>query len=120
MEGDLWGTDSWADPQMLFGPYNWNPPPDSKEYCSWDSANTKNCNNHDYEKGLISLVHAAGGEVYPSIGGWTLSDPFPALAASSEARANFAANCAQMIREYDFDGVSPGVVLLYHLYILCV
>lgn len=21
--GDLWGTDSWADPNLLFGPYDW-------------------------------------------------------------------------------------------------
>ena len=50
-------------------------------------------------------MHAAGGEIYPSLGGWTLSDPFPALAASAVARANFAANCVQLIREYDFDGI---------------
>jgi len=105
VDGDLWGTDSWADPHMLFGPYNWNPPAGAEQYCSWDAPNTKNCNAHSYEEGLIHLVHAAGGEIYPSLGGWTLSDPFPALAASAVARANFAANCVQLIREYDFDGI---------------
>ena len=103
--GDLWGTDSWADPNLLFGPYNWNPPANEKKYCSWDAPNTKACNNHFYEEGLIHLVHAAGAEIYPSLGGWTLSDPFPKMAANSEARKNFARNCVELIKEYDFDGI---------------
>lgn len=70
--GNMWGTDNWADPNLLFGPYNWNPSAGSKEYCSWDYPTSKVCNYHHYEKGLIHLVHAAGAEIYPSIGGWTL------------------------------------------------
>ena len=87
------------------GPYNWNPQEGSKEYCSWDAPYVKACNHHFYEEGLISLVHAAGATLYPSLGGWTLSDPFPAMAASAEARANFAKNCVKLIEEYDFDGL---------------
>ena len=105
VNGDIWGTDSWADANLLFGPYNWNPPEGSKEYCSWDAPNVKACNTHVYEEGLISLVHAAGATLYPSLGGWTLSDPFPALAASTTARANFAKNCAKLVEEYNFDGI---------------
>merc|ERR1712190_404280 len=41
-EGNLYGTDSWADPQVLFGPINWNPADDSESAptykCSWDAA----------------------------------------------------------------------------------
>lgn len=55
------------------------------------------------------MVHAAGGEIYPSLGGWTLSDPFPAMAASATARARFAQNCVDLILEYDFDGEAPLV-----------
>ncbi len=44
-------------------------------------------------------------EVYPSIGGWTLSDPFPALAANEATRLTFAANCVKLIEDYDFDGI---------------
>ena len=33
-DGDLWGTDSWADPQVLFGPSDWNPAPGGPTYCS--------------------------------------------------------------------------------------
>ena len=106
--GDVWGTDSWGDPNVLFGPYNWNSGPGSRRYCSWDGPNTKACNNHDYEKGLIHLVHAAGAELYPALGGWTLSDAFPVMAASSTARANFAQNCVDLITEYGFDGIDIG------------
>lgn len=44
-------------------------------------------------------------EVYPSIGGWTLSDPFPNLAANPAARKKFADNCVKLIEAYDFDGI---------------
>ena len=83
---------------------NWNPAEGSKEYCSWDSATERACSHHDYEKGLIHLVHSAGAEIYPSIGGWTLSDAFSALAASATARAAFAQNCINLILDYEFDG----------------
>jgi chitinase len=103
--GDLWGTDSWGDPNVLFGPYDWNPSESSKEFCSWDSPTDRPCNYHKYQQGLIHLVHAAGAELYPSIGGWTLSDAFPAMSANPTARANFAKNCIELIQAYDFDGI---------------
>ena len=107
--GNIYGTDSWADPQVLFGPIDWNPPPEGDEAetykCSWDKPNTKACNHHKVEEGLIHLAHAAGAEIYPSIGGWTLSDAFPAMAASTSARSNFASKCAQLVQEYQFDGI---------------
>lgn len=54
-------------------------------------------------------------EVYPSIGGWTLSDPFSELAASAESRKRFAENCVKLIDTYDFDGIDidweyPGYI----------
>jgi chitinase len=103
-QGNIWGTDSWADPNVLFGPYNWNPTEGSVEYCSWDSPTERACSHHNYEQGLIHLVHAAGAEIFPSIGGWTLSDAFPSMAASETARATFAQNCVSLISDYGFDG----------------
>ena len=44
-------------------------------------------------------------EVYPSIGGWTLSNNFPKMAADAAARATFATNCVKLIEAYDFDGI---------------
>jgi len=103
--GNLWGTDSWGDPNVLFGPHNWNPSENETEYCSWDTPTTKSCNTHHYEEGLIYRVHAAGAEIYPSLGGWSLSDPFPEMTADAVARMNFAEKCVELIEEYDFDGL---------------
>jgi chitinase len=40
----------------------------------------------------------------PSLGGWSLSDPFPAMAKNEESRLNFANNCIKLVEEMDFDG----------------
>jgi chitinase len=75
----------------------------------------KNCAHHKYEDGLIHRVHAAGAEIYPAIGGWTLSKTFPAMAANATARTNFAKQCIDLIRDYGFDGIDidweyPGFI----------
>ena len=51
------------------------------------------------------MAHEAGAEVYPSLGGWSLSDPFPAMAADPISRMNFAQKCVELIIDYDFDGI---------------
>ena len=78
---------------------------EGREYCSWDGPNLKTCNRHFYEDGLIYQAKAAGAEVWPSIGGWSLSDPFPAMANSEVSREKFADNCVKLIEEYGFDGI---------------
>jgi chitinase len=40
----------------------------------------------------------------PSLGGWSLSDPFPAMAANEQSRLNFADNCIKLVEEMNFDG----------------
>ena len=117
IHGNLYGTDDWADPQLLHGPYIYNEgeqTPD-KYKCSWDGPNLQNCNHHDTSKGLIQLAHEAGVEVMPSIGGWTLSDNFPTIAADPVKRNNFAQQCIELIVSYGFDGIDidweyPGYV----------
>ena len=98
---------SWADPITLFGFYDWMAEPGTgHEYCSWDGPNEEPvCNHHHYEEGLIYMAHQAGAEVYPSIGGWSLSDPFPTMAANAEYRANFVRQCIALIKNYNFDGI---------------
>jgi chitinase len=107
IHGDIYGTDNWADPNVLFGAYDWNAiPGGANEYCSWDAAGEPPvCAGHQYETGLIYLSHSNGVEVYPSIGGWTLSDNFPTLAANEASRKKFAENCVKLIQDYDFDGI---------------
>jgi hypothetical protein len=92
---------------VLFGAYDWNAiPGGANEYCSWDAAGEPPvCAGHQYETGLIYLSHSNGVEVYPSIGGWTLSDNFPTLAANEASRKKFAENCVKLIQDYDFDGI---------------
>jgi chitinase len=65
----------------------------------------RQCNGHYYDKGLIERAHSQGASVYISIGGWTISTMFPALAASAQARRTFAKNCVGLIREYGIDGI---------------
>jgi len=101
---------------VLYGPFDWSG--SGTEYCSWDGpGEPPNCAAHTNEEGgLIQLSHEAGVEVYPSIGGWTLSDHFPKLAADPAARQKFAENCVKLIEDYDFDGIDidweyPGYVV---------
>ena len=74
--GFIWGTDAWADSNLLvsaetheyiesslnaatdysrrsvqFGPQNWNPGPNDPTYCSWDGPSWKSCKSHMYEEG---------------------------------------------------------------------
>ena len=121
-QGDIWGTDAWGDPNVLFGEYDWNwVPGGANTYCSWDGpGEPPTCAGHKYHTGLISQAHSAGVEVYPSIGGWTLSDPFSKLAENSAARTKFAENCVKLIEDYDFDGIDIDwevrtPVLFYYL-----
>ncbi len=106
-KGDIWGTDGFADSKALYGEVNWNwVAGQGGTFCTWDSAGQPPlCQGHRYETGLIYQAHKAGVEVYPSIGGWTLSSLFPAMAKSPVARKTFAANCVKLIESYDFDGI---------------
>jgi len=107
--GNIWGTDDWADPRVLFGDVNLNAgtcgegSPGCR--CSWVKPEVKSCSYHIEGMGLISRVHAAGKEIWPSIGGWTLSDAFPAMAKNPASRAKFAENCIGLIKDYGFDGI---------------
>jgi len=106
-QGDIFGTDMWADPITLFGFYDWMAEEGTaNEYCSWDEPGVQpNCMTHNYQEGLIYLAHEAGAEVYPSLGGWSLSDPFPVMASDAGARGHFARQCVELIKSYNFDGI---------------
>lgn len=85
--GSLTGTDAWADSILLRGEHNWN--------------------NGGYlpNTGLIDLAHQNNVKVFVSIGGWTLSGNFPAIAADPAKRQYFASECARVILTYGFDGI---------------
>ena len=98
-------TDEWADPQLLFGPYLYGDQSEENYRCSWDGPGATNCNYHDTTKGLLHLAQSQGVEVWPSIGGWTLSDNFPSIAADPVLREHFAQQCVDLIKAYGFDGI---------------
>jgi len=178
-DGYIFGTDSWADANILYGPYKFNgvpeylpeeckgglgqdygynvymqqqennvatnstgrrmrvlqqqgttlavddddldnnnnedsSPPPAKiitaecaffEQCHRNFPKSKSCNVHKYTEGLIYQSHIAGTQIYPSIGGWTLSSNFPIVAASPNKRKRFAEECVGLIADYGFDGI---------------
>jgi hypothetical protein len=106
--GNIYGTDRWGDPQLLFGPYV--PFMEGGAFtgvqrCSYDGPAEINCAYHERDRGLIHLAHSQGAEVYPSIGGWTLSQHFPALSADPVARDTFAKKCIDILAYHNFDGI---------------
>jgi chitinase len=54
---------------------------------------------------LVEKAHEHSVKVVISIGGWTLSQNFSPIAASPERRRNFAHSCADLVRNYNVDGV---------------
>ena len=54
---------------------------------------------------LVDLAHRNGVKVMLSVGGWSDSYNFPAVAGSDGTRAMFAHSCAEQIRKYGFDGI---------------
>jgi hypothetical protein len=113
-QGELYGIDRWGDPQVLFGPYS-SMLGGGVQKCSYDGPNDVNCGYHEHNEGLIYRAHQAGAEVYPSVGGWTLSDNFPTVSANPAARENFAENCLKILEYYQFDGVSYPFSSCYRL-----
>lgn len=87
--GLISNTDTWADENLLQGQINWSTTPVSYY------PNTS----------IIDKAHQAGTKVLVSIGGWTLSDNFPGIAANATKRATFAAECNRLLSFYNFDGI---------------
>lgn len=104
ISGNIYGTDRWGDPQVLFGPYS-SKMGGGVQKCSYDGPSEVNCAYHEVNTGLIYQAHRQGAEVYPSIGGWTLSDNFPVISANPVARDAFAKNCVDILTYYGFDGI---------------
>lgn len=87
--GHISGTDAWADSLSLRGRIDWGKPQPAY------FPNTS----------LIDYAHLWGIKILPVIGGWTLSEEFPVVAAKPAARAQFAHECLGLIKEFQFDGI---------------
>ena len=102
--------------QLSFGDVNDDLPTcEHFERCHRNFPNSKVCNVHRYKEGLIYLSHVAGAEIYPSIGGWTLSGSFPTVADDVEKRRRFAKECVGLIEDYGFDGIDIGELMMLFL-----
>ena len=98
LSGAISSTDTWADDNLLNGQPNWAQ------------------GGYYPNTSIVSRAHNAGVKILPSIGGWTLSDNFPVIAADPVKRTNFANACVQLINQYQFDGIDldweyPGYVV---------
>ncbi|NLP01078.1 MAG: glycoside hydrolase family 18 protein [Fibrobacter sp.] len=86
--GDISSFDEYADEVVLLGQKIWYP----VETC-------------DSTTSLVYLAHQHNVKVLPSIGGWTGSGNFPALAGSAASRSNFCSKARALIEQYNFDGI---------------
>lgn len=85
--GDISSFDYDADEQILLGKKIWTP-----------------VEHYDSTTSLVYLAHKNNAKILASIGGWTGSSGFPALAGSAVSRSKFCSNVRGLINKYDFDG----------------
>ncbi len=92
-EGNVVLVDPWGDGKILDGEIDWSLTTDENDpqYVPYSN--------------MVGLAHRAGTKVMVSVGGWTLSTNFPAVAADPKKRARFGQSCVEICRKYDFDGV---------------
>ncbi|MEZ4935993.1 MAG: glycosyl hydrolase family 18 protein [Crocinitomicaceae bacterium] len=100
-DGSIQITDPWADKNILLGPINWSTAPAGYD-TSYDFGNPA---YHQSGQKLSDYCHQNNVKLLPSIGGWTLSDNFPAIASDPSKRQTFAQNCVQLIQAFGFDGI---------------
>ncbi len=100
-DGSITITDPWSDKNLLLGTINWSVAPAGYD-TEYDLGNAA---YHNPNTSLISYAHNANVKVMMSIGGFTLSYLFPAIAADPVKRTNFAHWCNEIIRTYDCDGI---------------
>lgn len=110
-DGSLTITDPWSDKNLLLGSINWGVAPAGYD-SSYDLGNPA---YHIPNTSLIYHAHQNNTKVMISLGGWTLSDDFPAIAADPVKRSNFAHSCNEIVKIYGIDGVDidweyPGYV----------
>lgn len=101
VSGNIVITDPWADKNLLLGPINWSVAPAGYD-TGYDFGNP--AYHHPGQK-FSDICHQNGVKFLPSIGGWTLSNNFPGIAADPIKRQTFAQSCVQLIDAFGFDGI---------------
>ena len=99
-DGRVIPFDGYADKTILLGEIRSNAPAGYKH-----RRIPGNPAYHDRKTSLVYQAHQHGVKVALSIGGWTLTENFPAIAASEEKRQRFASSCAELVQLYGIDGI---------------
>lgn len=99
--GNIQITDPWADKNLLLGPINWAVAPAGYD-TGYDFGNP--AYHHSGQK-FSEICHSNDVKLLPSIGGWTLSNNFSAIAADPIKRQTFANSCVELIDAFGFDGI---------------
>jgi chitinase len=100
-DGSITITDPWSDKNLLLGDINWAVAPAGYD-TGYDLGNPA---YHLPNTSLIHHAHQNNVKVMISMGGWTLSNDFAAIAADVTKRTNFAHWCNEVVRTYDIDGI---------------
>jgi chitinase len=100
LDGSISPFDPHADKTLLLGKISPSAPPSYARRKDFGKPAW-----HDGESSLVKRAHDRSVKVLISIGGWTMSDPFPYIAASEEKRKRFAHYCNEMVRVYGIDGI---------------
>ncbi|MFP4242597.1 MAG: glycosyl hydrolase family 18 protein [Chitinispirillaceae bacterium] len=87
-DGTIVSSDEDADEQILLGDKIWWPE-----------------ETHDSTTSLVHLAHQNNVKVLASVGGWTGSENFPAMAGSAQTRSRFCSSARALIEQYNFDGI---------------
>ncbi|WP_428563916.1 MAG: glycoside hydrolase family 18 protein [Solidesulfovibrio sp. DCME] len=95
--GQLFSIDAYADFQKAFPAKNGLPAQ------TWDQSAANAAGNFGRLRDLKALYPDL--KVLVSVGGWTLSTPFPTVAGSETLRAAFAASCADWVSAQGLDGI---------------
>ncbi len=100
-DGTITITDPWADKNLLLGDINWQVAPAGYDtgYDLGDPA------YHLPNTSIVYHAHQNNVKIMISLGGWTLSNDFPGIAADAGKRTNFAHWCNELVRIYDIDGI---------------
>lgn len=99
--GSITILDPWADKNLLLGPINWAVAPAGYD-TAYDFGNPA---YHQPGQQFSTICHQHGVKLLPSIGGWTLSDDLPGIAADPQKRTLFAQSCVDLIEAFGFDGI---------------
>jgi chitinase len=99
-DGSITTFDHVADKTLLLGEIRSTAPPG---YVKWKGFGTPQW--HHRHTSLVSKAHASSVKVLVSIGGWTLSEYFSAIAGSETKRRRFAKSCNDLVRIYSIDGI---------------